>query len=60
MGFVKETNSARWDMASTTTWDGTTLSWVEEWTKEQFVDPNAYTYYSTVWNSVTGKWNELT
>jgi len=73
MGFIKETSSTRWDNLNTMTWDTAVLSWNDKWTKEPFIDPNAYTLpqplsggkYGEIlstkkWNNITDKWNELT
>ena len=37
-----------------------TMNWDSQWSENQLVNPILYTYYSTVWNSVSGKWNKLT
>jgi hypothetical protein len=62
MGFVKENitkGGVKWE-DSNGSFSTLEINWEESWLKEKSVDPNAYTYYSTVWNSVSGKWNELT
>ena len=59
MPFTKETNTNRWDKTNIS-FSTAAINWDGGWSKEQVVDPRAYAFYTTNWNNITMKWNELT